>query len=149
LLIWLSSRKFVQFLFRRSVATSMADQEFCLINALRARVKDFAMRKTLMLAMGVAALLGGASVSAQAMPIDQNSNLATLVEHAAWGCPPGYHPNDWGRCVPFRRWAPPVYRPRWGGYETYPSPPRFYGRGYGGGYGYRGGYERRGFYGDF
>jgi hypothetical protein len=105
------------------------------------------MRKTLLMAMGVAALLGGASVSAQAMPVDQTSHFSGLVENMAWGCPPGYHPNDWGRCVPFRRWAPPVYRPRWGGYEAYP-PRRFYG-GYGGGYGYRGGYERRGFYGGF
>lgn len=32
-----------------------------------------------------------------------------LVEHVAWGCGPGWHPNPWGRCVPNRVVVYPRY----------------------------------------
>ena len=36
-----------------------------------------------------------------------------IVQQAAWGCGPGWHPTPWGRCAP--NWRPRFgWRPHWG-----------------------------------
>ncbi|AZO75865.1 MAG: hypothetical protein E5V92_28685 [Mesorhizobium sp.] len=54
--------------------------------------------------------MGGtaAASAASAMPMAPVAAPA-LVEHVAWGCGPGWHPNHWGRCVPNRRVVYPGY----------------------------------------
>jgi hypothetical protein len=46
--------------------------------------------------------------ASSAMPLAQPAAPA-LVEHVAWGCGPGWHPNPWGRCVPYRVVVYPRY----------------------------------------
>ena len=61
-----------------------------------------------------------AAGAASAMPMAPVA-APTLVEHVAWGCGPGWHPNHWGRCVPNRRVAYPSYY-YWGGPSIYIGP---------------------------
>ena len=56
-------------------------------------------------AIAAAVALGGTGpmvAAASAMPIGTITRPAApeMVEHVAWGCGPGWHPNRWGRCVP-------------------------------------------------
>ena len=44
-----------------------------------------------------------------------------VIEHVAYGCGPGWHPNPWGRCVPYRRVIYPGYY-YWGGPRVYIGP---------------------------
>ena len=53
---------------------------------------------------GTAAMVAASS----AMPLAPLAAPA-LVEHVAWGCGPGSHPNPWGRCVPNRVVVYPRY----------------------------------------
>lgn len=61
-----------------------------------------------------------AAGAASAMPIAPVTAPA-VVEHVAWGCGPGWHPNPWGRCVPYRRVIYPGYY-YWGGPRVYIGP---------------------------
>lgn len=66
-----------------------------------------------------AALTAGgmfASVAASsAMPMVTTTQPASrLVEHVAWYCGPGWHPDYWGRCVPNRVIVYPGYYYGWG-----------------------------------
>jgi hypothetical protein len=57
-------------------------------------------------ATAAALVLGGTFTTvaaSSAMPMVQIAPTAGLVEHVAYGCGPGWHPNPWGRCVPYRR----------------------------------------------
>ncbi len=57
-------------------------------------------------ATAAALVLGGTFTTvaaSSAMPMVQVGPTAGLVEHVAYGCGPGWHPNPWGRCVPYRR----------------------------------------------
>lgn len=54
--------------------------------------------KVLALAIGIA----GLATTAQALPLSSPTQN-DLVTTVAGGCGPGFHPNPWGRCVPFRR----------------------------------------------
>lgn len=90
------------------------------------------MFKRGLLIIGFAALVGGAPLSAQAMPVDRGVAVdGSMVDTVAMGCGPGWTRNPWGRCVPFRRFGPriivrrPFYGPRF-----YHGPRRFYGRPY-------------------
>ncbi|OHV79126.1 GCG_CRPN prefix-to-repeats domain-containing protein [Mesorhizobium sp. ORS 3428] len=76
--------------------------------------------------VAAALALGGtiAAGAASAMPVAPVSPAPALVEHVAWGCGPGWHPNRWGRCVPNRRVIiyPRYYYwggPYWGGPGLY------------------------------
>lgn len=63
-----------------------------------------------------------AASAASAMPIAAVAPAApALVEHVAYGCGPGWHPNPWGRCVPYRRvyYYPGYY---YGGPSVYVGP---------------------------
>jgi hypothetical protein len=66
--------------------------------------------------LSLAAALGGLMMTAgvaSAMPLATTAPAApTVVQDVAWGCGPGWHPNPWGRCVPYG----PVY---YGGYRGY------------------------------
>lgn len=69
--------------------------------------------KTILAAVVVAgAALAGAS-QASAMPVGPQP-AGNAIEQVRFGCPPGWHPNPWGRCV--RNWAPPRHR-AWRRYE--------------------------------
>ncbi|MBZ9813271.1 GCG_CRPN prefix-to-repeats domain-containing protein [Mesorhizobium sp. CA7] len=73
--------------------------------------------------IAAALALGGtaAASAASAMPIAPVTPSPALVEHVAWGCGPGWHPNHWGRCVPNRRVIYPGYY-YWGGPRVYIGP---------------------------
>ncbi|MFB9978922.1 GCG_CRPN prefix-to-repeats domain-containing protein [Mesorhizobium kowhaii] len=60
------------------------------------------------------------AAASSAMPMAPLDRAAApvLVEHVAWGCGPGWHPNPWGRCVPNRVVVYPRY--------TYRHGPAFY-----------------------
>ncbi|RWE27838.1 MAG: hypothetical protein EOS78_32700 [Mesorhizobium sp.] len=70
-------------------------------------------------AAAVLALTGIAATVATsaAMPMVAQPAAPVLIEHVAWGCGPGWHPNPWGRCVPnrvvmyprYRYWQGPAY----------------------------------------
>jgi len=51
------------------------------------------------------------AAASSAMPLAPLAQPAApvLVEHVAWGCGPGWHPNHWGRCVPNRVVVYPRY----------------------------------------
>ncbi|TPN36617.1 hypothetical protein FKO01_08595 [Mesorhizobium sp. B2-3-3] len=51
------------------------------------------------------------TAASPAMPMVSLAQPAApaLVEHVAWGCGPGWHPNRWGRCVPYRVGVYPRY----------------------------------------
>ncbi|PBB80395.1 hypothetical protein CK218_13540 [Mesorhizobium sp. WSM3879] len=72
--------------------------------------------------VAAALAIGGtaAASAASAMPIAPVAAPA-IVEHVAWGCGPGWHPNRWGRCVPNRRVIYPGYY-YWGGPSVYIGP---------------------------
>ncbi|TGQ56795.1 hypothetical protein EN836_03025 [Mesorhizobium sp. M1C.F.Ca.ET.193.01.1.1] len=72
--------------------------------------------------LAAALAVGGVATAsaASAMPIAPVAAPA-IVEHAAWGCGPGWHPNPWGRCVPNRRVIYPGYY-YWGGPSVYIGP---------------------------
>jgi hypothetical protein len=73
------------------------------------------MKKALMIGL-VAAALGGACVSAQAMPAAPLDQTALATTDVAFGCGPYRHPGPRGFCVPnrpVRFYAP--YRPRFYG----------------------------------
>ncbi|QPC89182.1 GCG_CRPN prefix-to-repeats domain-containing protein [Mesorhizobium sp. INR15] len=58
-------------------------------------------------AIAAALAVGGTGTTvaaSSAMPIVSITQPAgsALVEHVAWGCGRGWHPNHWGRCVPNR-----------------------------------------------
>ena len=73
---------------------------------------------TLMGALGLAA----SAVSANATPIAPalGGQQASNIVDVRWGCGRGFHPNRWGRCVPYRwsynRGYRPYYRYYGGGY---------------------------------
>jgi len=73
--------------------------------------------------IAAALAIGGtaAASAASAMPIAPIAPAPALVEHVAWGCGPGWHPNYWGRCVPNRRVIYPGYY-YWGGPRVYIGP---------------------------
>ncbi|TPJ27707.1 MULTISPECIES: hypothetical protein [unclassified Mesorhizobium] len=73
--------------------------------------------------IAAALAIGGtaAASAASAMPIAPVAPSPALVEHVAWGCGPGWHPNHWGRCVPNRRVIYPGYY-YWGGPRVYIGP---------------------------
>jgi hypothetical protein len=73
--------------------------------------------------LAAALALGGsaAASAASAMPIAPVAPAPALIEHVAWGCGPGWHPNYWGRCVPNRRVVYPGYY-YWGGPRVYIGP---------------------------
>lgn len=63
------------------------------------------------LLVAVALSLGGVAAvgSASALPLAP-THFSGVVEQVAFGCGPGYRPNQWGECVPKRRYAPPPPR---------------------------------------
>lgn len=67
--------------------------------------------------------IGGtvAAGAASAMPMMPAGPAPAMVEQVAWGCGPGWHPNRWGRCVPYRRVYYPGYY-YWGGPSIYVGP---------------------------
>ncbi|TGT15297.1 hypothetical protein EN817_32650, partial [Mesorhizobium sp. M3A.F.Ca.ET.174.01.1.1] len=67
--------------------------------------------------------IGGtaAASAASAMPVAPVAPAPAMIEHVAWGCGPGWHPNYWGRCVPNRRVIYPGYY-YWGGPRVYIGP---------------------------
>ncbi|RVD34098.1 hypothetical protein EN746_36480, partial [Mesorhizobium sp. M8A.F.Ca.ET.023.02.2.1] len=69
-------------------------------------------RLTQYAAAAVLALTGTAATVATsaAMPMVAQPAAPALIEHVAWGCGPGWHPNPWGRCVPNRVVVYPRYR---------------------------------------
>lgn len=74
--------------------------------------------------VAAALAIGGtvAASAASAMPMTPLAPAApALVERVAWGCGPGWHPNRWGRCVPYRRVYYPDYY-YWGGPSIYIGP---------------------------
>ena len=73
--------------------------------------------------IAAALAIGGTAAAsvASAMPIAPVAPTPALVEHVAWGCDPGWHPNYWGRCVPNRRVIYPGYY-YWGGPRVYIGP---------------------------
>ncbi|CDX45667.1 conserved exported hypothetical protein [Mesorhizobium sp. ORS 3359] len=74
--------------------------------------------------LAAALAIGGtaAASAASAMPIAPVAPPApAMIEHVAWGCGPGWHPNYWGRCVPNRRVVYPGYH-YWGGPRVYIGP---------------------------
>ncbi|MEI9402278.1 GCG_CRPN prefix-to-repeats domain-containing protein [Mesorhizobium argentiipisi] len=73
--------------------------------------------------LAAALAIGGtaAASAASAMPIAAVAPSPALIEHVAWGCGPGWHPNYWGRCVPNRRVVYPGYY-YWGGPRVYIGP---------------------------
>ncbi|MBZ9850147.1 hypothetical protein LB565_19365 [Mesorhizobium sp. CA14] len=73
--------------------------------------------------LAAALAIGGttAASAASAMPIAPLASSPALIEHVAWGCGPGWHPNYWGRCVPNRRVIYPGYY-YWGGPRVYIGP---------------------------
>ncbi|TPJ63640.1 hypothetical protein [Mesorhizobium sp. B2-6-1] len=71
-------------------------------------------RLTQYAAAAALALTGTAATvaAASATPMLAQPSAPALIEHVAWGCGPGWHPNDWGRCVPNRGVVyPRYYRP--------------------------------------
>ncbi len=70
----------------------------------------------IVIALGFA---GAAVTAAQAMPVAP-TEAPSAITTVAGGCGPGWHPNRWGRCVPFRYRRAPVYR------RGYYGPPRVY-----------------------
>ncbi|RWF46625.1 MAG: hypothetical protein EOS46_16560 [Mesorhizobium sp.] len=81
-------------------------------------------RLTQYAAAAVLALTGTAATVATsaAMPMVAQPAAPALIEHVAWGCGPGWHPNPWGRCVPNRVVVYPRYR-YWHGPAYYGWPP--------------------------
>ena len=79
------------------------------------------MRSSVKFACAAAIAMAGLFATAQAssaMPMSPGPNGASnLTQDIAYGCGPGWHPNPWGRCVPFRR--APVY---YGGGPYYGGP---------------------------
>ncbi|TPI14852.1 hypothetical protein FJW06_09585 [Mesorhizobium sp. B4-1-3] len=73
--------------------------------------------------LAAALAIGGtaAASAASAMPIAPVAPAPATIEHVAWGCGPGWHPNYWGRCVPNRRAIYPGYY-YWGGPRVYIGP---------------------------
>lgn len=73
--------------------------------------------------LAAALAIGGtaAASAASAMPIAPVAPVPAMIEHVAWGCGPGWHPNYWGRCVPNRRVVYPGYY-YWGGPRVYVGP---------------------------
>ena len=73
--------------------------------------------------IAAALAVGGtaAASAASAMPIAPVAPAPAMIEHVAWGCGPGWHPNHWGRCVPNRRVFYPGYY-YWGGPRVYIGP---------------------------
>ncbi|WP_434725097.1 GCG_CRPN prefix-to-repeats domain-containing protein [Mesorhizobium sp. RIZ17] len=73
--------------------------------------------------IAAALAIGGtaAASAASAMPIAPVAPAPAMIEHVAWGCGPGWHPNHWGRCVPNRRVVYPGYY-YWGGPRVYIGP---------------------------
>jgi hypothetical protein len=88
------------------------------------------MKLVLAAALAAGGLVATAQASSAMTLAPQAPAASSLVQDAAYGCGPGWHPNPWGRCVPNARYyRPPVYIYR---------PPVYYHRpyyGYGG-YGY-------------
>lgn len=72
--------------------------------------------------LAAALAIGGtvAASAASAMPIAPVAPAPAMIEHVAWGCGPGWHPNYWGRCVPNRRVVYPGYY--WSGPRVYIGP---------------------------
>jgi hypothetical protein len=81
------------------------------------------MNSLMKYSIAAALAIGGtaAASAASAMPIAPVAPAPALVEHVAWGCGPGWHPNYWGRCVPNRRVIYPGYY-YWGGPRVYIGP---------------------------
>ncbi|MDX8453117.1 hypothetical protein RFM98_10150 [Mesorhizobium sp. VK9D] len=73
--------------------------------------------------IAAALAIGGtaAASAASAMPIASVAPASAMIEHVAWGCGPGWHPNHWGRCAPNRRVIHPGYY-YWGGPRVYIGP---------------------------
>ncbi|MDX8468815.1 hypothetical protein RFM26_24195 [Mesorhizobium sp. VK23B] len=68
--------------------------------------------------LAAALAIGGTVAASAAMaPVA----APALVEHVAWGCGSGWHPDRWGRCVPNRRVIYPGYY-YWGGPSIYIGP---------------------------
>ncbi len=66
------------------------------------------------------------------MPTSHEQNISGLLQDVRWGCPRGWSPNRWGRCVRVRRgpsyyYGPRYYRPRYYYGPRYYRAPRFYG----------------------
>jgi hypothetical protein len=81
-------------------------------------------------ALAAAAVVAGGlglAGSAQAAPIGLGAATAfddSAATRVAGGCGPGFAPNPWGVCRPFRRYG---YGPRFYGPRPVYGPPRFYG----------------------
>jgi hypothetical protein len=76
--------------------------------------------RTAVLALVGALGLVATAVSANAAPAVPGAQQVSNIIQIAGGCGPGFHPNRWGRCVPFRYgyYGP---RPYWrGGYYARP-----------------------------
>ena len=70
------------------------------------------MRNVLAAAALAVAGLATTAATASAMNFGTTAPVASsLVQEAAYGCGPGWHPNPWGRCVPNARvyYGRPVY----------------------------------------
>jgi hypothetical protein len=74
------------------------------------------------------ALVGALGFAASAMSVSAAPPVANLDTQQSWnivqvagGCGRGFHPNRWGRCVPFR-YGYPGPRPYWGGPYRWHSP---------------------------
>ena len=84
------------------------------------------------------AIGGTAAASAASAMLIAPVAPPAMIEHVAWGCGPGWHPNRWGRCVPNAPvyygwgWRRPVYYGGWGWhhphyYGGWHGPHRWYG----------------------
>jgi hypothetical protein len=74
------------------------------------------MRSAVLVLAGALGLMAAATLAnaAPAVPSSGTQQASNIVQIAG-GCGPGFHPNRWGRCVPFRYGYGP--RPYWrGGY---------------------------------
>ena len=80
--------------------------------------------KTILAATLAIAGLTATVQTSSAMSLGSAAPAASpLVQDVAWGCGPGWHPNPWGRCVPYRGpvFVHPYYGHYWGhpGYRPY------------------------------
>lgn len=83
------------------------------------------MKLVLAAALALGALTTSVTASSAMSIAQPASGGSGLVQDVRWGCPLGWHPNYWGRCVPNAR---PVY---YYGYHPYYRPyyhPYYYNR---------------------
>ena len=77
------------------------------------------MRSAVLVVAGALGLMAAASANATPAVSSLGAQQDSNVVQVAGGCGPRFHPNRWGRCVPFRYgyYGP---RPYWRGYYARP-----------------------------